>query len=507
MISAKANVVLGGTLMAVGLVVVVATVVFALTDPSEGGLTLPALTGGGLLVLGYAFQNGSIMSGFKVNATGIEMRFAETHLRQHRVLTADERSEKQAFAQTLAPAVPGQDAPAFRLTDDLLGLINTPKGSPLVPMYVLDANYRVLDWNEAFSLAFDNTLEGRRGLGILEWTYFLDNYEEVLKHGIEVFSPDAELPSVDVEEIRYHSQRYGMIVGEKRAFRIPDSDGGVANWLVTIMPEFDDAHNSDQYYLDLSRHLQYSLMWTEYALSYDDVLSNTRVYPELLRTVVGPVDGSGPVHQGARILDLGCGTGNLELELLTAAPGCEITALDSNEFMLSTLRRKCSGRLRTPDNLAGPVTAIKQDLTNLNGLDDSSYDYAFANNVFYSLPTETIPGMLKEIKRKLKPGAELRATGPRTNVRLDKLFKRIRKDLESSGRFDQLQVKYEHVRQINEDLLAPLLTRLGENDYRALLKEAGFDVLSCEFVYERQGWFVTARRPYEDQQTIPAQPA
>ena len=37
------------------------------------------------------------------------------------------------------------------------------------PMYLLDEGFRIVDWNFAFSLAFDRSMEGRRGLSVREW--------------------------------------------------------------------------------------------------------------------------------------------------------------------------------------------------------------------------------------------------------------------------------------------------------------------------------------------------
>ena len=43
-------------------------------------------------------------------------------------------------------------------------------------------------------ICFDRTMEGRRGMSVSEWTYFLDNYEEVIDHGIQIFGGEKPLP-------------------------------------------------------------------------------------------------------------------------------------------------------------------------------------------------------------------------------------------------------------------------------------------------------------------------
>lgn len=86
-------------------------------------------------------------------------------------------------------------------------------------MYMLDRNFRIIDWNLAFSMCFDRTMEGRRGRNVLEWTYFLDNYEEALNHGIAVFGEGKESPRIDIEaDLHQRSLR----VNQRHKTRVPD---------------------------------------------------------------------------------------------------------------------------------------------------------------------------------------------------------------------------------------------------------------------------------------------
>src|SRR5262249_15820647 len=138
-----------------------------------------------------------------------------------RTLDIQTLTEKESYAKKVQKEhpLPGHDAPRFSairptLADDLLV---RPSAYPMTPMYLLDNAFRILDWNEAFTIAFDRTMEGRKGRGVLEWTYFLDNYQEVLDHGVRRFGDANALPPVDVEPIAYTSQRYGKLTATKRA--------------------------------------------------------------------------------------------------------------------------------------------------------------------------------------------------------------------------------------------------------------------------------------------------
>lgn len=78
----------------------------------------------------------------------------------------------------------------------------------------------------------------------------LDNYKEVIEHGIKVFGDKENLPSIDIENITYTSKRYARLNGIKRAYRIPkdpslneaDNTSQTRGWLITIELMFDDPH-------------------------------------------------------------------------------------------------------------------------------------------------------------------------------------------------------------------------------------------------------------------------
>ena len=307
---------------------------------------------------------------------------------QTRTLDDDTRAEKELLAKEIQKArpLPGDDAPRFSsmLQSNATDLLVRPSAYPMTPMYLLDNAFRILDWNEAFTIAFDRTMEGRKGRGVLEWTYFLDNYEEVLDHGVRVFGRQSSLPRIDVELIKYTSQRYGKLTATKRAYQIPDDSGACLAWLVTLDMRFADSSQEMAYKQDLIRLLGMDLMWSEYAVSYDRLLNSTDVYPALLERLVGSIDGLPAISGDARILDLGAGTGNLTYKLITTGRDRVIFAAENNRIMLEFLRSKCNRFLRN-DASAGGVIAFKQDITSLFGLEDNYFDVAVLNNVLYAV--------------------------------------------------------------------------------------------------------------------------
>ena len=412
-------------------------------------------------------------------------------------LSEDVRGERESFAEQLP--VPGRDAPTFNLVNDFLSFGVTPWADTMVPAYLLDKNYRIVDWNLAFSLAFDRTMEGRRGLSVLEWVYFLDNYEESLKKASKDFGDPLNLPRLHVETIEYTSPRYGKIRAKKRAYQMPKEDGEMLGWLVTLEVSFADFATTLRFKRDLFATVRYDMVWSEYALSYDRVLLASNAYRELLDHILGekvPPGGEGklaPIRTGSRTLDLGAGTGNLSCSLAKQQRRHVIFALENNRIMLDMLRDKCESHLRSDDKGPG-ILSIKQDVNSLFGLPDGAFDYAILNNVAYALE-DPLP-CFRQVFKALKPNGEIRISGPQKKTDLKKLFARIDADLRASERMAELGEDFQRVWDINQTVLSPSLYRWTVNDMKQLLQSAGFGefVYTSDSAYSGQAMIVVARK-------------
>lgn len=409
-----------------------------------------------------------------------------------KTLSENEHKEKESYADQ--KPVPGRAVSTFRVLTSTPSLTTLPTADPGTPMYLLDDNFRILDWNEAFSLAFDYTMEGRRGESVLEWTYFLDNYEEVLDRGTKDFAEGLEHPPIHVEPLEYTSLQYGKLKATKRAYKIPNDDHSCFGWLVILDVQFAEDRLRSRYKRDLLEMLRDTLMWSDYALSYDTVLTNTDVYPDLLKHILGQKPDLEPVANGARVLELGAGTGNLTVRLAEPSKRRVVFALENNPTMLEMLRTKCAPYLRHDEEQPG-VIAIKQDIRSLNGLPPGYFDYVLANNVLYSLDDDAVVRCLEGVDRVLKPDGELRISGPRKNTKLSRLFRVIKKDLRSRRKFDEVRENFEHVLEINERQLGPRF-RWSLSDVTALLERAGFHniVYSTERAYAGQAMVIFARK-------------
>ncbi len=391
--------------------------------------------------------------------------------------------------------IPGEDAPEYDLLQHstTMDLLVRPSAYPETPMYMLDNNFRIVDWNEAFTLAFDKTMEGRIGESVLEWTYFLDNFREVLDHGTKVFGNADELPRIDVEEVRYTSLRYGPFSATKRAYQIPDDDGRCLAWLLTLDLQFPTHEAGEVFRHDLARHLSLEQLWSEYAISYDAVLNSTEIYPKLLATMIGDMGSLEPIPNDAKVLDLGAGTGNLTLKLMSGQSQRLVVALEKNRAMLEHLRSRCRQFLRDDEDGPG-ILVRRQDVTRLYGLRDNYFDVVILNNVLYAI--DDAESCLRSVHRVLKPGGEVRISGPHRGSSPDRLFAQIRDELVRRGKFEQLKTDFDYVYQLNKFRLQHLLYRWDIEQMTELVKMDGlFDVETVDgSVYGGQSVMITARK-------------
>ncbi|GIF22071.1 SAM-dependent methyltransferase [Actinoplanes tereljensis] len=134
-------------------------------------------------------------------------------------------------------------------------------------------------------------------------------------------------------------------------------------------------------------------LWDLYARCYD-VIARLTPYERMVLTLISEVpEGAG------RVLDAGCGTGNLTRALRAREPG-EIVAVDMSPVMLERARRKNPGATHLRVDLDG-------DLAELPG----TFDAIVCGNVLYSL-ADPARSMALLISR-LNPGGRLVVTTPR----------------------------------------------------------------------------------------------
>jgi ubiquinone/menaquinone biosynthesis C-methylase UbiE len=117
------------------------------------------------------------------------------------------------------------------------------------------------------------------------------------------------------------------------------------------------------------------------------------------------------VQPGARVLDLGCGTGELALALAWREPQARITGLDPDPLALARAREKASA--------AGANIAWAQGYAGRAPFPDGSFDQIVSSLVIHHLSSEQKREAFRDALRLLRPGGALYVLDfgpPRTRV-------------------------------------------------------------------------------------------
>lgn len=110
-----------------------------------------------------------------------------------------------------------------------------------------------------------------------------------------------------------------------------------------------------------------------------------------------------PMRPGSRVLDLGCGSGDLTARLAQlVGPTGEVVGVDAQPSMLDEAR----SRARSNQSF---VLASVQELGDVFGSDqDASFDLVTSRAVLHWVPAADQPGVYRSAARLLRPGGHLR---------------------------------------------------------------------------------------------------
>ena len=141
-------------------------------------------------------------------------------------------------------------------------------------------------------------------------------------------------------------------------------------------------------------------LWRRYAGVYD-ALEGLTGYGEMLDAVVAAVGQA----QGRRIVEVGCGTGNVLKRLLPAQP-TELVGIDASEAMLGRAQDKLGSAIT-----AGQLRLIGTDaVAGLAGIPGGSVDVVIASNVLYALTDRQ--AFWGEASRVLRPDGRVVLSNP-----------------------------------------------------------------------------------------------
>lgn len=105
------------------------------------------------------------------------------------------------------------------------------------------------------------------------------------------------------------------------------------------------------------------------------------------------------VRPGQRVLDVGCGTGNLLLTLARRHPGVELAGLDPDARMLARAQRKA--------RRAGVAVSWQRGFGQELPYPDGSLDRVFSSAMLHHLDPQAKDALLAEVRRVLRPDGML----------------------------------------------------------------------------------------------------
>ena len=132
-------------------------------------------------------------------------------------------------------------------------------------------------------------------------------------------------------------------------------------------------------------------MGKDYLLPFYDVLHHVGGLQPIHQEMITLAD----LRDGHRVLDVGCGTGNLLRSIGKRRPAVELTGLDPDPRVLARARRKV--------RQARLDRGFAQELP----YPDNSYDRVFSSLMLHHLDSESKDVLLAEVRRILRPDGML----------------------------------------------------------------------------------------------------
>ena len=103
--------------------------------------------------------------------------------------------------------------------------------------------------------------------------------------------------------------------------------------------------------------------------------------------------------RGQRVLEVGCGTGSLLIEMGRQHPAVELVGLDPDPKALARAERKA--------RRSGVRLRLDRGFSDAMPYEDASFDRVLSSFMYHHVPPDEKPAMFREIHRVLKPGGRL----------------------------------------------------------------------------------------------------
>lgn len=211
-----------------------------------------------------------------------------------------------------------------------LSLLRSALVEYTVPTYVLDENFRYVDWNPAFDELIAKPLGLRFGMHGTMFVSYLENCEAVMSRALEVFAPGKH-PLTDTESVVLKHPKYGLMKFQKFAIQVLDAKGQKSGWVLTL--DIMGADHLELLWTDLMKRFEREVLWHAVLSIFMPLLPCHLEGKRLLKLMSDNVPTSGI------ILEIGGGTGVLTRLLSRAAPSATLWALEENHFLFARTKQ------------------------------------------------------------------------------------------------------------------------------------------------------------------------
>jgi ubiquinone/menaquinone biosynthesis C-methylase UbiE len=128
-------------------------------------------------------------------------------------------------------------------------------------------------------------------------------------------------------------------------------------------------------------------------LPFYDLLTRALGMGKVYDSLVAQAD----LGDGQRVLEIGCGTGNVTTRVKRAAPGADVVGIDPDPLALARSQRKAQG-------LSG--IRFERGYAQQLPFEDDQFDRALSSMMLHHLDEDVKVGALAEVYRVLRPGGQ-----------------------------------------------------------------------------------------------------
>lgn len=266
------------------------------------------------------------------------------------------------------------------------------------PTYLLDLNFRFLDWNPAFYEFCARPLGLTIGSHVQNFVSRLKNGRESIDRAMKVFAVGTA-PVTDTETLVLDSKKYGEIRMQKTAAQIYDLAGQPAAWVVHL--NIRDSARAEDLFADLANILARETLWSIFGLLFDNLEQRSARAREAAARLVDSARGA---H---RVLCIGLTTPWEADQLRRRNPEGEISICIPYAGVRESLTR-------IQDEAS--LTLLPNSIDDFGTLLEASFDAVLSFGGL--MDSQSPPATGEGIRRVLSKGGRFACLAPRANFNI-----------------------------------------------------------------------------------------